>query len=138
MLAVTHELKTPISAAKLALQTIIRNDKPQLIPKLIDMANANILRLSRMVDQILLATKFESKFTDPVFSSLQVSELIQNSITGLELPASKRDLITIVQNEEIEFEADEYYDGHRDSKLSYECLQIRHGQYACGVTRGKI
>lgn len=107
LLAVTHELKTPISAAKLALQTIIRNDKPQLIPKLIDMANANILRLSRMVDQILLATKFESKFTDPVFSSLQVSELIQSSVTGLELPASKRNLITIVQNEEIEFEADE-------------------------------
>ena len=107
LLAVTHELKTPISAAKLALQTITRNDKPQIVPKLIDMANANILRLSRMVDQILLATKFESKFTDPVFNTVKVSELVQNAIAGLELPPAKRELITIIQNEDVEFEADE-------------------------------
>ena len=107
LLAVTHELKTPISAVKLALQTLSRNDKSSLIPKLLDMANANILRLSRMVEQILLATKFESKFTDPVFSETIVDDLIENAITGLELHEDKRALIQIHSSEKIDFEADE-------------------------------
>lgn len=107
LLAVTHELKTPISAAKLALQTLSRNDKPSLIPKLLDMANSNILRLSRMVEQILLATKFESKFTDPVFSETKVADLVHNAIAGLELPDDKRSLIQIHSSEEIDFQADE-------------------------------
>ena len=107
LLAVTHELKTPISAAKLALQTLNRNDKSSLVPKLIGMANANILRLSRMVDQILLATKFESKFNDPVLSEVNVGALIHDSLDGLELPEEKRSLIHISQTDDIDFEADE-------------------------------
>lgn len=107
LLAVTHELKTPISATKLAIQTLQRNDSPNLVPKLMDMANSNILRLSRMVDQILLATKFESKFTDPVYAPVILSVLFEHAIKGLELPPEKRALITLVHEEEIEFEADE-------------------------------
>ena len=107
LLAVTHELKTPISATKLAIQTLQRNDAPTLVPKLMDMANSNILRLSRMVDQILLATKFESKFTDPVYAPVLLSVLFEHAIKGLELPPEKRALITLVHEEEIEFEADE-------------------------------
>ncbi len=107
LLAVTHELKTPISATKLAIQTLQRNDSPTLVPKLMDMANSNILRLSRMVDQILLATKFESKFTDPVYAPVVLSVLFEHAIKGLELPTEKRALITLVHEEEIEFEADE-------------------------------
>jgi signal transduction histidine kinase len=107
LLAVTHELKTPISATKLAIQTLQRNDAPTLVPKLMDMANSNILRLSRMVDQILLATKFESKFTDPVYATVLLSVLFEHAIKGLELPPEKRSLITLVHEEEIEFEADE-------------------------------
>jgi signal transduction histidine kinase len=107
LLAVTHELKTPISAAKLALQTLNRNDKPSLVPKLIGMANANIVRLSRMVDQILLATKFESKFNDPILSDVNIGVLIHNSLDGLELPEEKRSLIQIIQIDDVNFLADE-------------------------------
>lgn len=107
LLAVTHELKTPISATKLAIQTLQRNDSPNLVPKLMDMASSNILRLSRMVDQILLATKFESKFTDPVYAPVVLSVLFEHAIKGLELPPEKRALVTLIHEEEIEFEADE-------------------------------
>ncbi len=107
LLAVTHELKTPISATKLAIQTLKRNTQPDIIPKLMDMANSNILRLSGMVDQILLATKFESKFSDPVFAPLILGNLFERALNGLELPPEKLELIQLEHPEEIEFEADE-------------------------------
>lgn len=107
LLAVTHELKTPISATKLALQTMKKNPEPMLGQKLIEMAGSNILRLSRMVDQILLSTKFESKFIDPVFTNCNLKELVAQSIEGLELPPEKRNLIEVSIQDDIFFEADE-------------------------------
>ncbi len=95
LLAVTHELKTPISAARLALQTVKKDTSLKLLPKMLEMANSNLLRLSNMVEQILMATRFESKFVDPVFSEKNIGELIQEAITSLELTAeNKSRLIT--------------------------------------------
>jgi signal transduction histidine kinase len=93
LLAVTHELKTPIAATKLALQTLQKNTVIERVPKIMGMANTNILRLSGMVEQILLATKFESKYIDPVYADVNLSELIERCITGLELPYQQLELI---------------------------------------------
>jgi signal transduction histidine kinase len=90
LLAVTHELKTPISAARLALQTVKKDTSLKLLPKMLEMANSNLLRLSNMVEQILMATRFESKFVDPVFSEKNISELIQEAIISLELTAERK------------------------------------------------
>jgi signal transduction histidine kinase len=90
LLAVTHELKTPISAARLALQTVKKDTSLKLLPKMLEMANSNLLRLSNMVEQILMATRFESKFVDPVFSEKNISALIQEAIISLELTAERK------------------------------------------------
>lgn len=95
LLAVTHELKTPISATKLALQTIAKKKDHSMLDKLIGMAQSNMSRLSKMVDQVLLATKFESKFIDPVFQRASVDQLIQKTIEDLELPIDHRNLIQL-------------------------------------------
>lgn len=99
LLAVTHELKTPISAARLALQTAKKDTTLKLLPKMLDMANSNLLRLSNMVEQILMATRFESKFVDPVFAKRDISELIGEAIESLELSAERRTrLLTDIPN----------------------------------------
>jgi signal transduction histidine kinase len=43
-----------------------------------------------MVEQILMATRFEIKFVDPVFSEKNISELIQEAIISLELTAERK------------------------------------------------
>lgn len=95
LLAVTHELKTPISATKLALQTISKTEDKKMSNKLIDMAQSNITRLSKMVEQVLLATKFESKFIDPVFQQVDAEELLNKTISELELPDEQSEKIQV-------------------------------------------
>jgi signal transduction histidine kinase len=95
LLAVTHELKTPISATKLALQTIAKKKDHGMLDKLIGIAQSNMSRLSKMVDQVLLATKFESKFIDPVFQIASVDQIILKTIEDLELPADHRNLLNL-------------------------------------------
>jgi len=95
LLAVTHELKTPISATKLALQTIVKKKDHGMLDKLIGIAQSNMSRLSKMVDQVLLATKFESKFIDPVFQIASVDQIILKTIEDLELPENSRDLLNL-------------------------------------------
>jgi signal transduction histidine kinase len=62
MLSVTHELKTPLAANKLYLQTISKRDldasKKQ---ELIDRAIEENKRLEQMIDKILNATRLENK-----------------------------------------------------------------------------
>lgn len=107
LLAVTHELKTPISATRLALQTIEKDKTQKFLPKMIEMANSNILRLSQMVDQILMATRFESKFNDPVFSDLELLEFVKRTLDTMELPQNFRDRLELSISEDIQVSFDE-------------------------------
>lgn len=107
LLAVTHELKTPISATRLALQTIEKDKAQKFLPKMIEMANSNILRLSQMVDQILMATRFESKFNDPVFSDLELFEFVKRTLVTMELPQSYKDRLEVNISEDIQVSFDE-------------------------------
>ena len=107
LLAVTHELKTPISAARLALQTVKKDESLKLLPKMLEMANSNLLRLSNMVEQILMATRFESKFVDPVFAEKNIGELIDESINSLELTSEKKERLAIQLSQNIKGYVDE-------------------------------
>lgn len=65
MLSITHELKTPLAANKLYLQTISKRDldeakKKELLEKAIDENK----RLEQMIDKILNATRLENKSID--------------------------------------------------------------------------
>lgn len=60
LLSVTHELKTPLSANKLYIQTVQKRDlKKEQINELLDKSLEENERLSRMVDNILNASQFE-------------------------------------------------------------------------------
>ncbi|MFB6258046.1 MAG: sensor histidine kinase [Flavobacteriales bacterium] len=83
MMAVTHELRSPITSVKLFLQTLRRtNDDPEQM-NLADRAIAETDRLNGLVDNILLASRIESKaFT----LTLKEEDLGENVRSALETP----------------------------------------------------
>ena len=61
LLSVTHELKTPLAANKLYLQTILKRElSPDKKKELIEKAISENLRLEGMVDNILNASRIEN------------------------------------------------------------------------------
>jgi len=95
LLAVTHELKTPIAATKLSLQTLQKGKSADLIDKMISMGLSNIKRLSSMVDQILMATRFESKVLDPNFELTNLNEVIETTLKNMDLGDDKTSRINL-------------------------------------------
>jgi signal transduction histidine kinase len=107
LLAVTHELKTPIAASNLALQTAIKRPDPLIVSKMISMAQSNISRLSQMVEQILMATRFENKFTDPQKVSINLNEFTNKTLKSIELSDVDFQRIKINIDTSIHMNADE-------------------------------
>lgn len=61
LLAVTHELKTPIASNRLALETIkTRELNPDLKKQMLDTAIASNVRLEELVNKILISTELEA------------------------------------------------------------------------------
>lgn len=81
LLSVTHELKTPLAANKLYLQTINKRDLTKDQTKeLVDKAIEENVRLSRMIDNILQASRLENQVSEfhpekfditPLFNTLK-------------------------------------------------------------------
>jgi len=86
LLAITHELKTPVAGTKLAVQTAQRKLAPdqQDLEKLLRMADNNVSRLSRIIDNVLMATKVQSshrmKF---IIQDLVLEELIEDTLAEI-------------------------------------------------------
>lgn len=62
LLSVTHELKTPLAANKLYIQTVLKRDlSKEQSNELLTKANEENDRLERMIDNILNASRLENK-----------------------------------------------------------------------------
>lgn len=90
LLSVTHELKTPLAANKLYIQTVTKRDLPKeqqndLLKKAIE----ENTRLERMIDNILNASRLENKalrLEKEIFSLTLLIDAVTkrfNTITGL-------------------------------------------------------
>ncbi|NRA13509.1 MAG: two-component sensor histidine kinase [Crocinitomicaceae bacterium] len=90
LLSVTHELKTPLAANKLYIQTVTKRDltkeqSNELLQKAID----ENTRLERMIDNILNASRLENKALPPTKEQFNLSLLINqvkirfNTISGV-------------------------------------------------------
>jgi len=107
LLAVTHELKTPIAAAKLALQTASKRPDSNIVSKMVVMAQSNISRLSILVEQILMATRFENKFTEPQKVWIQLNDLLNGVLKNMELKIEDSQRLNIQIPSNLQFYADE-------------------------------
>ncbi|MCX6177559.1 MAG: HAMP domain-containing sensor histidine kinase [Bacteroidetes bacterium] len=80
MMAVTHELKTPIAAAKLAIETVIRNKNIEAQDRVLEISKKNIDRLSGMMERVLLATQFENSLPIAQKKWESCSDIIQKAL----------------------------------------------------------
>lgn len=80
ILSITHELKSPLSAIKLALQTLgKRKLEPEKAERLIGNALVDLDRLDALVDNILFAAKIESDQFGFANDEVNVSELVKQT-----------------------------------------------------------
>jgi len=63
LLAITHELKTPVASASLAIHSAkkFEND-PGKVNHVLGIAQHNLKRLANLIEQVVMATKFENNF----------------------------------------------------------------------------
>ena len=78
LLSVTHELKSPVASIQLQLETLskIGNENTKLRDELIGFAHADTARLNKLVENILLSAKIESKGYKLNPELLSISDLI--------------------------------------------------------------
>ncbi len=80
MMAVTHELKTPIAAAKLAIQTVIRNKNQANQERVLEISKQSMDRLSGLMERVLLATQFENRLPSKNEKWIHIYEIISQAI----------------------------------------------------------
>jgi signal transduction histidine kinase len=81
MLSVTHELKSPIAAMKLNLQTLEKHQLPedkrkQLLERCIKESN----RLNDLCNKILVASQIEGRIYKPAREKFDLSELVEDAL----------------------------------------------------------
>ncbi len=130
MLAVTHELKTPISAVKLSLQTLQRKDlneeqKATLYMRALDENQ----RLQDLVERILTASRLEQKSHELQKSSFNIVALAQEVIS----------LIKSRFSVEIDLKESASFEVYSDRFLVYTILNnlvenaVKYGTSAQGI-----
>jgi signal transduction histidine kinase len=100
LLAVTHELKTPIAVSKLSLQTIAnRQLDPEKQKNILEKAINETDRLNALIENIVLTVKLDEKNIELQTSNINLSELVQKQVEMLHH--------TIGQNHKLELSLEE-------------------------------
>jgi K+-sensing histidine kinase KdpD len=98
MLSITHELKSPIAAVKLNLETIKRRKLDEdtqimLVERCINETN----RLNDLCNNLLLVTQMESNHFEPVLEETELKPIIQDSVKIFS-QRSKHNIIDNLEN----------------------------------------
>lgn len=84
LLSVTHELKTPLASMKLNLQTMKKRKLDEEVQhKLIDQSEAEIVRLEKIINNILAVTRIENKSNITEEEEFDLSQLVQNQVENM-------------------------------------------------------
>lgn len=85
LLSITHELKTPISAIKLCLETLTKRkdlaDESKVT--LYNNAAENTVRLNELVENVLLATRIENGMEPVEKTRINISELVEKTVNRI-------------------------------------------------------
>lgn len=89
---VTHELKTPISTVSVAIEAIKNFNviqQPERTKEYLDIAGAELNRLSLLVDRVLKLTMFEKQQTELKYDQVDIKQLANEVITSMGLQFDK-------------------------------------------------
>ncbi len=100
LMAVTHELKSPIAIAKLNLETI-RKQKHKLDEekqdRLLDATIRETNRLDQLCNNILLASQFEHQNSQPFLEPLDLSQTVEQAIQDLRDRIQSHDILSDIE-----------------------------------------
>lgn len=109
LLAVTHELKSPLASVKLYIQTILKRELDREQQKVF-LSNSlkDIERLDDLVENVLLSTKLENRAYQLPKESFDMTELVEQIIDRLQKNACKTQVIKAELDEHITLMADKF------------------------------
>jgi len=81
LLSVTHELKTPIASNKLYLQTVLKHElDPEKRKELIEKALSENIRLEKMIDNILNASRLENRVLELHKEKIDLAQFLKSIV----------------------------------------------------------
>lgn len=84
MMSVTHELKSPIAAARLNLETVLKRKlEPDKQVKLLENSLKETNRLNHLINNMLLASQFESRQYRIIRERLDLSAIITHALADM-------------------------------------------------------
>jgi len=96
ILSISHELKTPIAATKLQLQTLLKHDLERDKQKeLLNNALNENNRLHKLVDNVLMANQIENNNLSIQKEQLNLSELLENTVKRYFLEHLEKNHLTL-------------------------------------------
>lgn len=108
LLSITHELKSPLASTKLHLETLQKHDiAKEKEQQIISTAINETERLSKLVDNILIAAKIDSSVYSFHKEKVNLSELVSGIISKADILAEKHHQINADIKSEIHCLADE-------------------------------
>lgn len=109
LLAVTHELKSPLASIKLYLQTMLKRDlSREQQQQFIHNSLKDIERLDDLVENVLIATKLESSRPSFPKEELNLSELIDSVTNRLQINACTSQVIRTEVAPDVHIRADKF------------------------------
>jgi len=98
--SITHELKSPLSSVKLALQTIVKRQlEPELKAKLVNNALSDVVRLESLVDNILFAAKIERDTHGFSNEEVNLSDLVHLLVEKFQTNKKNIQILTEIEDE---------------------------------------
>lgn len=100
MMAVTHELKTPLAVARLNLETLQKHQlDPEKQKRVIDMTLQETLRLDTLINNILISSQFEGGAYRTVKEELDLSELTEEVFQQFHVRYPHRKVISEIEHD---------------------------------------
>jgi two-component system, OmpR family, sensor histidine kinase CiaH len=100
MMAITHELKTPISVARLNLETLQKHHLPEEKQKRLMSATLDeTLRLDTLINNILISSQLDDNEYNPSKENVFFPELVNGIIKNFQTRYPDRPLHTAIQRE---------------------------------------
>lgn len=107
ILSISHELKTPIAATKLQLQTLLKHDLERDKQKeLLNNALNENNRLHKLVDNVLMANQIENNNLSIQKEQLNLSELLENTVKRYFLEHLEKNQLNLTIEPNIIYEGD--------------------------------
>lgn len=108
MLAITHELKTPLASIKLYLETIQKRAlTKEQTETMITNSLSDVNRLRDLVDNILLAAQLEGSKYELQQHEISLTDVVQTVVDRFVLPRNLKDRVVLDLERELYIESDE-------------------------------